>query len=163
VRRRVCLCVWLAMSTAGCATKTVRLHSGAASAPDRSATIQGTLHRHYYVFSFKNRITRVLAVDGIPLPKLNAKKQPDDRVQVDPGRHDVRAVLRETSHFVGSAVIYDAAPQDLVLHALPGHRYRVDAKSVDVTASYRAACYWIEDIDTGQVVAGSQTPKMEQE
>jgi hypothetical protein len=95
------------------------------------------------------RTTKIASIDG-----MQRGNRWIGKATVLPGDHVVKACY----HVIrGSAVEY-SPPVVIPFTAAAGRRYRVDGRKVHLAADYWDTCIWIEDVDTGALVAGSKDP-----
>jgi hypothetical protein len=134
--------VILAAAVSGCAGTLQNLYEGE-SRPEREVSILSNVE--YFLGS-----ARVRSIDGIKVDNYG----PRDSFSVLPGTHSVVGFLHSGgvfSHIVG--------PFCIRINAEAGRRYKLDGNwADDVISFYRGESWWmwIEDAETGEIIAESK-------
>jgi hypothetical protein len=88
----------------------------------------------------------VLEIDGVAQTNQN-------QAQLKPGKHNIRYGGRRGTSFLLNSKMYDSYDYQASIDMRGGHTYRVLHERTYGYGSYRDF-FWIEDADTGEIVAG---------
>ena len=132
-----------------CATpKTLQLHSGGPSTA--VATIKGSTDWT----GLGRRYVYILAVDGV---SVGEEFTYYNNIEVLGGEHTVEVMYVDYSAGFYSTTSFGSAAVSIRCQLLPGRKYQAEAEITDY--KYGFVNFWIEDIETKQVVGRAEINK----